>query len=279
MKISTLTLLLVTTMTQCGCMEDTQLPGYEDPNDSASTGARIALSTTTATIPAGTEVLEVNGECIDVFGNHSIEVSISPGGSLGTFPNPCNDISFSIEIDLTAVTLSSGSAVLTLNLMTGTTKVDTEKVSLTIDAGTGLTCPGGGTHQYQGKAPQSIRDKARQAAEAVNTQYSGLINQACPAKRGSGNNDFLYRVVQRLRQDPTDGFRWGLNGKRGAAGDMSEDVVDYYWGPGNAPEGKLETYLFDVIVACEGAAPTPAATDVTLPDVCGRWILPASYPY
>ena len=263
-------------------MEDSTLPFRDFGNDDyASTGARLELSVSMATIAVGTTELEINGECIDVFGLHTIDAELTPGGTIGSFTNACDGNTFSVVADISQLTLTAGSRTLRLKLMNEDLEmIHSVSIPVTVTGGsTSISCPGGGTHQYNGLAPDSIRNKARQAAEAVNTQYPGLISQACPAKRGSGNNDFLYRVVQRLRQDPVDGFRWGLNGKRGDANDMSQDVVDYYWGPGTQPAGRLETYLFDVIVACEGPSPSPAATDVTLPDVCGRWILPSSYPY
>jgi hypothetical protein len=253
------------------------------PNNSMTEiGSRISISNTPTSVPSNTTQWTVEGGCIETFGTHRIDWQLTPGGFNGSLANPCAGSSFSFDIDLSALAVVEGPAQLILTLFMGDNETDTETFNFTITApngNAGLACPGGGTHAYNGQAPDDIRNQARQAAEAVNAQYPGLIGQACPGKRGSGNNDFLYRVVQRLRQDPVDGFRWGLNGKRGAAEDMSEDVVDYNWGTSTQTSLKLETYVFDVIVACEGPNPSPTAIDVTLPNVCGRWILPASYPY
>ena len=87
-----------------------------------------------------------------------------------------------------------------------------------------------------------------------------------------GNNDFLFEVVRRLRRmDP----RWGLNWKRGRVGDLSQDVVSYYFGPAGAPmEGSLEVYIVDVIAGHCG--PTPGTTWIDQTGVGGvdaRWTL------
>ena len=37
--------------------------------------------------------------------------------------------------------------------------------------------------------------------------------------------------------------RWGLNWKRGRVGDMSQDVVDYYYGPRGRADGGLARHL------------------------------------
>lgn len=81
-------------------------------------------------------------------------------------------------------------------------------------------------------------------------------------------------LVRRLRAtDP----RWGLNWKRGVVGDMSQDVVDYYFAPGDPVEGSTDVYIIDVIGGHCGPSPSPAFTDVTeatrMGGTIGRWTL------
>lgn len=75
-----------------------------------------------------------------------------------------------------------------------------------------------------------------------------------------GNNLWLFRLVQRLRQEDT---RWGLNWKRARVGDMSQDVVTYNMGQ-QADEGTLYVHVVDVIGGHCGSNPSPAWIDQTV---------------
>lgn len=100
-------------------------------------------------------------------------------------------------------------------------------------------------------------------------QYPNEFRNSC-VEHG-GNNTFLYRLVQRLRQEDT---RWGLNWKRARVGDMSQDVINYNYGS-DADEGTYNTYVIDVIGAhCGNGNPTPTWNDVTVMFSTGaRWTL------
>jgi hypothetical protein len=69
-----------------------------------------------------------------------------------------------------------------------------------------------------------------------------LLASSCVS--AGGNNDFLHALLDRLRQ--TDN-RWGYNWKRGNVGDMSQDVVDYYYGDGDPQEDSPDVFIIDVI--------------------------------
>ncbi|MEW6322839.1 MAG: hypothetical protein AB1635_17350 [Acidobacteriota bacterium] len=88
-----------------------------------------------------------------------------------------------------------------------------------------------------------------------------------------GNNTFLFRLLQRLRQIDS---RWGLNWKRGNRGDMSQDVVTYNFGTG-ADEDTTNVYIIDVISGHCGSRPDWNWTDVTEATrqggSIGRWTL------
>ncbi len=88
-----------------------------------------------------------------------------------------------------------------------------------------------------------------------------------------GNNEFLFEVVRRLRQQDD---RWGLNWKRGVIGDMSQDVVDYHHGA-SVSEESTDVYIIDVIVGHCGDKPQAAWIDVTQAtldaDTVGMWTL------
>lgn len=84
---------------------------------------------------------------------------------------------------------------------------------------------------------------------AVAAQYPADLRNSC--RQSGGNNTWLFRLVQRLRQEDT---RWGLNWKRGVTGDLSQDVITYNWGS-QADENTRQIYVIDVIAGHCGANP------------------------
>ena len=114
--------------------------------------------------------------------------------------------------------------------------------------------------------PGGVLPLPNQAAlvHAVGAQYRGDLLNSC------GNNTFLFRLVQALRQTDT---RWGLNWKRAVVGDMSQDAVTYNWGS-EADEGTLNVYVVDVIGSHCGSNPTTAWIDQTVLGSTGaKWTL------
>lgn len=89
------------------------------------------------------------------------------------------------------------------------------------------------------------------------------------------NHNFMYEVVAELRRrDGTN--RWGLNWKRGNVGDLSHDIVNYYYGPeGGDMRNSTQVWIFDIIGGHCGPNPTPFWVDQTgatrQAGTIGRW--------
>lgn len=94
--------------------------------------------------------------------------------------------------------------------------------------------------------------------DEVARSYPNDLRNSC--REHGGNNTWLFRLVQRLRQFDT---RWGLNWKRANRGDMSQDVVNYHYSAG-PDEDSFDTYVVDVIGGHCGPNPGPAFQDVTV---------------
>ena len=122
-----------------------------------------------------------------------------------------------------------------------------------------------------GPAPVLPLPDERGMVQALADERPDLLAASCVQE--GGNNDFLYELVRRLR---VRDVRWGLNWKRGNVGDMSQDVVDYFWAEGE-PEGRTEVYIIDVIGSHCSPEASAAFTDVTestrLGGTIGRWTL------
>ena len=122
-----------------------------------------------------------------------------------------------------------------------------------------ITSPPSGTNRTPNPPPgQSLPLPNRQAVvEDVARQYATDLRNSCVSS--GGNNTWLFRLVQRLRQEDT---RWGLNWKRGRIGDMSQDILTYNAGS-QADEGTREIYVIDVIAGHCGPTPGPTWINVT----------------
>lgn len=102
----------------------------------------------------------------------------------------------------------------------------------------------------------------------VAREYPGDLRNSC--REHGGNNNFLFRVVERLRQEDT---RWGLNWKRTIVGDMSQDVITYNYGP-DPDEGTRQVYVVDIIGGHCGSNPSAWWLDQTIVGSTGaQWTL------
>lgn len=109
-------------------------------------------------------------------------------------------------------------------------------------------CPNARTACHPSQYPNLAL--AEQIVHAVGRQYPGDLRNSC-VEHG-GNNLFLFRVVQALRQVDT---RWGLMWKRRVIGDMSQDVIGYQFSA--APdEGSDQMYAWDIIAGHCGSPST-----------------------
>jgi hypothetical protein len=110
-------------------------------------------------------------------------------------------------------------------------------------------CPNAQTACHPSQYPNLAQ--AEQIVHAVAAQFPGDLRNSC-AEHG-GNNIWLFRVVQALRQVDS---RWGLMWKRRVIGDMSQDVIAYQFSA--APdEGSDQMYAWDVIAGHCGSSPSP----------------------
>jgi len=105
------------------------------------------------------------------------------------------------------------------------------------------------------------------AANAIAAQYPGALARSC------GNNEWLFRLLQRLRQQDN---RFGLNWKRGVVGDPSQDVITYNFS--NVPDNQATAahiYAWDTISNHCGSNPVPNAANITNSNGQAGWtVLP-----
>lgn len=110
-----------------------------------------------------------------------------------------------------------------------------------------------------------------EAARAIAAQYPGDLRNS-DVKTG-GNNNYMFRVLQRLRQQNN---RFGLNWKRGHVGDLSQDVISYIFD--DAPEELADQnhlWMWDIISGHGGPNPGPNAQPIWSFKIAERWtILP-----
>lgn len=92
----------------------------------------------------------------------------------------------------------------------------------------------------------------------VAAQYPGDLRNSCTEH--GGNNRFLFRVVERLRQEDK---RWGLNWRRNNVGDMSQDVITYNFGS-QPDEGTRQIHVVDIIGGHCGPNPGAVWFDQTI---------------
>jgi hypothetical protein len=130
--------------------------------------------------------------------------------------------------------------------------------AVVVGAGTPPPPPPGGNRTPNPPSPTPPNYLRLPNREAVVMEmarlYPGELRNSC------GNNAWLFRLVNRLRQEDT---RWGLNWKRSRVGDMSQDAITYNYGP-EADEGTRFVHVVDVIGGHCGSNPGAAWIDQTV---------------
>lgn len=248
--------------------------------------------------PAGTYFLRVRGLAVSGFGPYSNEASVTVGNSAPgpcvqpSTPTISTTVSgLSVTVDWGASTGAAGYRVEFSLTPTGTNLVQTvgagtqsfnqyvgmagtfyvrvvavngcgTATSSTVAFTTGSagpTPPGSGPRTPDPAPGQLLPRPAYVAAvvEAMARAYPGDLYNSC--REHGGNNVFMFRVLQALRQRDT---RFGLNFKRGHYGDLSQDIISY--NPTDRPDDReSRIYLWDIIGGHCGDRPGPNWTDVT----------------
>ena len=193
---------------------------------------------------------------------YRIDVAATPGGapvaSQAVGPQTTSVSNPSTPAGTFYVKVTAGSAC-------GLTATSSE-VTVTVSG----AVPGYRTPNPPAPSPPNYLPLPNRAAvvDEMARQYPNELRSSC--RDSGGNNTWLFRLVQRLRQEDT---RWGLNWKRANVGDMSQDVVTYNYGP-ESDEGTYMTYVVDVIGGHCGSNPGPSWNNVTVMWSTGaRWTL------
>lgn len=236
----------------------------------ASNEVTVVVSSQPCVAPgAPTVTAQVNGQAVALSWNaisgavgYRLDVAATPGGApMISQPMPASQTGVSnpfVPAGTYYVRVVVGNAC-------GQTATSAE-VTVTVNA------PAGGyrTPNPPGPTPPNFLPLPNRSAvvDELARLYPNEFRNSCV--ESGGNNAFLFRLVQRLRQEDT---RWGLNWKRARVGDMSQDVVNYNYGS-DADEGTYNTYVVDVIGGHCGGNPSPAWIDVTVMFSTGaRWTL------
>ncbi|MEZ5290330.1 MAG: hypothetical protein R2745_04550 [Vicinamibacterales bacterium] len=224
----------------------------------ASNEVQIVVSASCTAPPAPTLTAQVQGQAVLLSWNaiagaagYRLDAALSPGGApVLSQPLPASTTAVSnpsVAPGTYYVKVAVGNAC-------GQTATSPE-VAVVVNA-----TPGGGNRTPNPPAGQRLPLPNRSSiVNEMARLYPADLRNSCVSQ--GGNNTWLYRVVQRLRQEDT---RWGLNWKRGNVGDMSQDVIDYNWGS-EADEGTRQVYVVDIIGGHCGGSPGPAWQDVTGP--------------
>jgi hypothetical protein len=233
-----------------------------------SAGCSItAPSVTTST--SGSVVTASWGAVAGAIG-YRLQLGTAPGATQVSGDVPATQTSYSASIPATGTFYLR---VMTANVC-GASATSTEQ-SFTIGSSTpGPPPPVPGRPRTPDPAPGQVLPLpgyAQQVVIDIANAFRGDLYNSC-VEHG-GNNVFLFRVVQALRQRDT---RWGLNWKRGNRGDMSQDIVTYNFGSG-PDEDTTNVYIVDVISGHCGGSPDWNWQDVTQATRdgggIGRWTL------
>jgi hypothetical protein len=238
----------------------------------ASAPGCTTVSAPTLTVTTSGNTVSASWAAVAGAAGYLIQVGTTPGATQFQQQLPPNQTTFSAPVPMLGtfyVRVAAGNAC-------GALSTSSEQ-SFTIGASTpGPTPappPGSGPRTPDPAPGQALPlpSYMRDVIIAMANAYRGDLVNSC-VEHG-GNNIFLFRLVNALRQRDS---RWGLNWKRGNRGDMSQDVINYNFGPGS-DEDTTNVYIIDVIGGHCGNNPGPNWADVTQATrdggTIGRWTL------
>lgn len=242
-----------------------------------------APATACAAVAAPTVTVETSGMNVNVVwgavagaAGYRLQVGTSPGATQYQVDLPAQQNNFASPVPMLGtfyVRVSSGSSC-------GTLATSAEQ-SFTIGAATPGVSPAPTPAAPVASGPRTpdplpgqrlpLPGYAAQIVRDMSVAYRGDLLNSC-VEHG-GNNTFLFRVLQALRQRDS---RWGLNWKRGNRGDLSQDIMAYHFGAG-PEEDSTNVYIIDMIGGHCGNSPSWNWEDVTALTAergsIGRWTI------
>jgi hypothetical protein len=240
---------------------------------SAPSVACGALSAPTVNVSTAGMLVNVNWNAVDGAAGYLLQVGATPGATDYQTQLPANQTTFSAPIPMAGtfyVRVVSGNACGNLT--------SSGDQPFTVGAATPGATPGvpsgGSGPRTADPAPGQrlpLPGYGASVVEALARAYGGDLQNSCTEH--GGTNNFMFRVVQALRQQDS---RWGLNWKRGNRGDLSQDIVTYNFGAGS-DEDTTNVYIVDIIGGHCGSRAYPTWIDQTTATrnagTIGRWTL------
>jgi hypothetical protein len=229
------------------------------------------VSAPTITVTTSGKNVAVNWNAVAGAAGYRLAVGTSPGATQYSIDLPAGQTNFASAVPMLGtfyVRVASGTACGAL--------ASSAEQSFTIGAATPGPAPvgGGSGPRTPDPAPGQrlpLPGYGESVVFALAAAYNGELQNSCTEH--GGNNAFMFRVLQTLRQQDS---RWGLNWKRGNRGDLSQDVVTYHFGAG-PDEDSTDVYIIDMIGGHCGNRAYPTWIDQTQntrdAGTIGRWTL------
>jgi hypothetical protein len=224
----------------------------------APSASCAALSAPTVNVSTSGMNVSVSWGAVPGAAGYLLQVGTTPGATQYQTTLPAGQTSFSAPVPMLGtfyVRVASGNACGSLNA-----SADQPFTVGASTPGTTPTAPTGSGPREADPPPGQLLPVPSYlpgVVEGVARAYPGDLFNSC--REHGGNNVFMFRVLAELRKRSS---RWGLNYKRGWAGDLSQDIVTY--NPTNQPDNNnSRIYLFDIIAGHCGDRPGPNWTDVT----------------
>ena len=210
--------------------------------------------------PAGGTVVTITGTGLGLLDSVAGRTTVN----FGVTPVPPQNITVLDSNTIRLVTPPSGSGVASVYVTTRGVPLELPSAFQFLDPNAAVGAPLG---RYNGVFSSFCRGDGSGCAEmppninGINLlaiiaggNAIDLIN-SCREHPG-GNNNYMFDAVARLRL-ATGSNRWGLNWKRGNRGDLSQDIVTYFWGEeGENMRNNAKVYLVDMVAGHCGDRPS-----------------------